>query len=126
MRIKVIKIIEDTNEIVFETLFGVGRGHWMTKTSPKLNAYHEVEFEIPDSLVWEENVFLAKNNKELIEIDNKYLNIQGNIEQIDSDGLVVFRIGSSIILIDEFKDVPPVNSFIQVKISNLRIFDTNI
>lgn len=126
MNIKVKKIIKSKNIILFETSVGIGKGIWMSQVLPKLNNLYEVEFEITDDLVWEKNVFFASDNNEEIKIDSEYLCIQGKVERVEQDGLVIFRLGSSIIMLDNFTEPPPSGSFIRFKVRNPQLFNANI
>ncbi|HEX8368355.1 MAG TPA: hypothetical protein VF604_07420 [Pyrinomonadaceae bacterium] len=124
MRIKISEI--SGNKIVFKSLLGIGKGFWMSDPLPRLDESYEVEIEINDSLKWGENVSFAEEDKEVIAMDNEYGHIQGKVGGIDSDGLVILRLGDSIIMLDNFIPSPPNESFIRLEAITLQLFNACI
>jgi hypothetical protein len=123
MRIKISEISD--NKILFKSPFGIGKGFWMSDPLPRLDEFYEVEIEINDSLKWRENVRFAKEDKEVIEIDSEYVHIQGKVEGVDSDGLVILRLVDSIIMLDNFIPLPN-GSFIRLEAVKLQLFNADI
>ncbi|MDQ3801738.1 MAG: hypothetical protein M3384_20125 [Acidobacteriota bacterium] len=123
MRIKISEISD--NKIVFNTPLGIGKGIWMSDPLPRLDESYDVEIEINDSLKWGENVSFTEADKEAIGIDNEYVYIQGKIEGVDSDGLVILRLGDSVIMLDSFTTLPPAGSFIRIEAVTLQLFNVN-
>jgi hypothetical protein len=124
MRIRIDEI--SGNKIVFKSPLGIGKGIWMSDSPPLIDESYEVEIEINDSLKWGENVSFAAEDKEVIGMDNEYGHIQGKVEGVDSDGLVILRLGDSIIMLDNFIPPPPNESFIRLAPVTLRLFNAGI
>jgi len=124
MRIEISEI-SDNNKIVFNTPLGIGKGIWMSEPLPLRNKSYDVEIEINDSLKWGDNISFTEDDKEAIGIDNGYVYIQGKIEGVDSDGLVILRLGDSVIMLDNFTTLPPAGSFIRLDAVTLQLFNAN-
>ena len=122
MRIQVIKIFSGLPKqplIEFQSAYGIGRAHWAEGLPPLFKDY-DVEFEIPDTLVWGQTI--VSHDEETIAVihQENTLLLYGKLEHRDKDGTGCVRIGTSIILIEmeATKESSPAHRFVQIVSKN--------
>ena len=69
--------------------------YWM-KSKPEVNRIYEVELESNETLVWNKNVSISKENNTICDANN-LVKIVGDLESIDADGYLVLRIDNNIV-----------------------------
>lgn len=52
--------------------------------------------------------------------------IQGELEDIDVDGVACIRLGPSITMIETIGSAPPAGVFVQFKTADVTLYDTHI
>ena len=98
MRILVEKITDRNLNILveFSSEFGKAVAFWEGEKPIANNEYH-VEMDIRDTLIWNEQIQKAENNKHYIQQENDLIRIFGRIDSIDDDGYVTLRLGECIV-----------------------------
>ena len=130
MKIIVKQIIEKTKDRVlirFKTDFGYGVAEWDGET-PKVGSKYFVEFTIDDKFIWGENISRALENEPLIDYQQKNLIIQGKIDQIYNDGVIIFSLApsNSIMLDLENTNFIKPGDFVKIIANKVKIFNSNI
>ncbi|MFX1449915.1 MAG: hypothetical protein ACFFCM_03665 [Promethearchaeota archaeon] len=130
MEIKVRRIIEQSNDkiiISFETDFGSGVAEWDGE-APKVGSKYFIEFTIDDKFVWGENVSKALEKEPLIDYQQNNLIIQGKINQIYDDGVIIISLAPSNSIMLDLKSTNFIKSgdFVKIIASKVKIFNSNI
>ena len=129
MRIDITHIHSTTSSplIDFTTVYGTGHAVWASSV-PKLHETYDVEFEIPETLVWEETITFAEEASMHISYEADMLHLTGLLEQIDEYGIGALRIGNSLLLIEcEALSSYPVHSrYVRISIKQAYLHNTGI
>jgi hypothetical protein len=112
------KIIVD-----FTTSSGIGIAEWQDEP-PQIGKEYFVEYDIEQTLVWEQDVFPSLSQLYLTElIENNDVMITGKIESIDEDGFIVMRDnGYMITAMTEKIPLEIIGTFVSAKIKKLLIY----
>ncbi|NVM01685.1 MAG: hypothetical protein HWN67_05090 [Candidatus Helarchaeota archaeon] len=130
MKIIVKRIIEQSNDRVliwFETDFGSGAAEWDGET-PKIGSKYFIEFGINDKFVWGENIRKSIEEKPLIDYKDKNLMIQGKVDQIYDDGVIVISLSPSNSIMLDLENTNFIKSgdFIEIIANKVKLFNSNI
>ncbi len=97
MKVKILQISVSNSKtkVVCKTDYGDVSLYWM-KSKPEVNRIYEVELESNETLVWNKNVSISKENNTICDANN-LVKIVGDLESIDADGYLVLRIDNNIV-----------------------------
>ena len=128
MQIHVIKMLSDvpTQALVeFQSPYGIGRAIWADGIPQLLKSY-DVEFEIPETLVWDQTIVRHDEEVTAITYQENALHLYGQLESFQEDGTGCIRLGTSIILVEiEVREGNrPVPSFVQLISKQARLYNT--
>ena len=130
MRIQVIKMLSDlpTRPLIeFQSAYGIGRACW-AEGVPHLFQDYDVEFEIPEMLVWGQTIVSHEEETIAVTHQENALLLSGQLESADEEGTGCVRVGESIILIEieARKEDSPAPRFVRVVSKQAILYDTNI
>ena len=123
MKIKVLEINEygkDEILITFSSAHGSAHGFWMGR-NPEINKSYDVEFDIPQTLVWGMDIKEAEYDECKIWCENDHINIRAMFHSFDDNGCLTMRLGESLILAETEGD--PINN---CKLLTIRFRKMNI
>lgn len=126
MKVKVNKVIDEgsKNTVIFSTEYGNAKGIWKG-CLPETDKDYFVEFEIPDTLVWQKDVIASERLEDTIGMENDIFYLIGSLESAEEDGYTVIRLGESIVSLDIEGNSLQVGTFVKVKADNLFLYDMN-
>jgi hypothetical protein len=130
MQIIVKRIIEKSKDrilIWFETKFGSGAAEW-DGDAPKVGSKYFIEFGINDKFIWGENIRKSTENKPLIDYQSNNLIIQGKIDQIHDDGIIILSLTPSYSIMLDVGNTNLIKpgDFIEITANKVKLFNTNI
>ena len=121
----IIEKIETYSEgilVQFVSEYGVGFGIWNGNKKPVEKADYNIELDITDTLKWGKDVELSKNNSFKIVTTEGAIILTGKVEKIYGDGMIDFRLGSSLIQLElEGKGIP-LGKFVDVKTNDIEVY----
>jgi len=118
---------EDKDIIIdFSNEFGRGMAAWNGNRIPEKDKEYDVQYDITDPLVWDEDVFLSKENKFSISTTEKGIFITGIMEKVSKDGLVDLKFGNSIIQLELEGKTLPKGQYVNVRADSLEVYDSNL
>ncbi len=129
MRVQVIKILSDHPKeplVEFQSPYGIGRAIW-AESVPELFQDYNVEYEIPETLVWGETIVRMDEETMAITYEENVLLLYGQLEHVDEDGLGIVRLGESTILveIEALEKGFPLNSYVRLFLKQAVLYDTH-
>jgi hypothetical protein len=129
MRVQVIKILSDHPKeplVEFQSPYGIGRAIW-AESVPELFQDYNVEYEIPETLVWGETIVRMDKETMAITYEENVLLLYGQLEHVDEDGLGIVRLGESTILveIEALEKGFPLNSYVRLFSKQAVLYDTH-
>jgi len=120
-----IEKIENYSEgilVRFATEYGEGFGIWNGNKRPVEKDAYNIELDITDTLKWGKDVVLSKNNGFKIAVTESAIILTGKVEKLYSDGMVDFRLGTSLIQLElEGKGIP-IGKFVDVKTNDIEVY----
>lgn len=130
MRVQVIKILSDHPKeplVEFQSPYGIGRAIW-AESVPELFQDYDVEYEIPETLVWGQTIMQMAEEKIAVTYEESALLLYGQLEHVDQDGLGIVRLGESIILIEieALEKGFPLNSFVRLSSKQVVLYMIHI
>ena len=124
MKVKVLEINEygkDEILITFSSPYGSAHGFWMEQ-NPEINKSYSVEFDIPQTLVWGDDIKEAESDEYKIWCENDNIYIRAMFHSFEDNGCLTIRLGESLILA-ETKDAPIYNSkFLTIRCRKLNVY----
>jgi len=115
---------EQKGELKVESNYGKFNVLWDGEL-PSIGERVDVELDIDNNLTWDKDIYLAKNDELQIQQTKEKTVIQGRLEEVSNDGFTVLRLSDSIITFVAKGLALPINSIIQIKVSNIKAYPTN-
>ena len=124
---EIIEINRKKSKIVFESRFGYGIAIWVGE-KPEIGKTYYVETTIEEDFIYGKNLIKSSSINYSITMEHEKLILNGRIERIYDDDVIILSIGKSnnIMLEVNSTDLLTLGDFIQIKVKELLIFDTNI
>ena len=127
MRIQVIRLLSDIPKqplVEFQSAYGIGRAHWAGNI-PQLFTDYNVEFEIPEMLIWDETIISHDEGPLAVTHQENALLLSGKLESIDEYNICYVRIGESIILVEvaEKREYNPTPCFVRIASKQAILYD---
>jgi hypothetical protein len=110
--------------VTFTTEFGNAQAIW-EGDKPSLDVEYFVEFEIPDTLNWNDSMKQIDEKACTLGMEKDTLYFIGCLESVDEDGYTVIRLGDSIISLIVEGDPFPERAFVKVLANKVVIYDMN-
>jgi hypothetical protein len=109
--------------VYMQSTFGSMSAVWLGK-APKIGERYTVEIE--DILIWGSDITLQEGKEyRLFERDEqKYF--WGWIERIDEDGLLMLKVGTSLLMVDTIGEPLVQSGFVEIKASNVSIYNEDV
>ena len=123
MKIKVLEINkydEDDILVAFSSPYGSAHGFWMEQ-NPKIDKSYDVEFDIPQTLVWGKDIKEAESDDYKIWVENDNVYIYAQFDSFEEDCLTI-RFGEDIMLIDTEGDPNMTSKFLAICVSKMNIY----
>ena len=133
MEITIKKILEKTPSGVnvwFESELGRGKAEWYGSI-PRIGAKYFIEFGIDEKFIKGDNFVKSTSNNSFIEYSNNKLVLEGKVDQIHKDGVIILRLdgpSSSDLIMIEFENPNLVKEgdFIRIMTDRVKLFDINL
>ncbi len=133
MEIIIKKILEQTPtgvHVWFDTELGSGKAEWQGDI-PAIGKKYFVELDVDDELTWGDNVVRIDSNESLIRYENDKMIIQGKIDQIYEDGILILRLqgsthSDSIMIELGNPNFIKIGDCIRLMARNTKLFDMNL
>jgi hypothetical protein len=90
MKIEVLKRKNNRNEVLCNSKYGKFLAYWNEDDAIE-NETYDVELDTEEELIWEINLFKAKEERCICNEDEK-IKIVGNVESMDDDGCLTVRV----------------------------------
>ena len=129
MRITIAEILECEIQgtlIKFKTTFGSGKAIWRSVNNPNVLSTYDVEFEVDGALEWGLHILPTEVTEYLVAEDGERVVLQGKVEMVGRDGVLVLRVGENLILLDTKGEALQAGSFVRVTVNNVAVYDSNI
>lgn len=116
MRVQITEILFDEQleayQVSIATPFGTAYGKW-NGDPPEMYAYYDVEIEAGPVLEWGESIAETAEERPLLDGVGETLTIQGQLEAVESSGIVYLRLGSSLISLETEGEPPPLDVYVR-------------
>lgn len=109
----------------FTSKYGSAYGEWFGEVEAGQN--YAIELDIPAELTWGKDIKEIRETLEVISYDGQFNYLQGILDHLYEDGIVAFRIGPSIVLL-ETKGYTSAKkgSWVQIKVPEIQLFNINL
>jgi hypothetical protein len=129
MQIHVIKLLSDVPMqalVEFQSPYGIGRALWADGI-PQLLKNYDVEYEIPETLVWNQTIVHHDEEITAVTYQENALHLYGQLESLEGDGIGCIRLGTSILLveIEVSEGYQPVLGFVRLISKHARLYNTH-
>lgn len=126
MKVTIDKVTWLEGEIFvdFSTDFGFAVAVW-SGDLPTLGAFHDVELEVMERIVWGMSAHCALSNVYSIQIENGSIKLTGRIISIE-DGTASVDVAGSLILIEVVGFPEDIPVFVDLKIKKIALFPTGV
>jgi hypothetical protein len=114
--------------LTFATECGTARGTWMGER-PCVGGSYEAELEVPDTLVWGDNVITSAHPGCYLAADNDHVIIQGLMEDMEPVGettVCTLRIAASLVSIETTGTLPPAGVWVRLRTPRLLLYDVKL
>lgn len=107
MKIRVKEIVENLDKgemVIFESPIGSAIANWKNRNQPIKNFEYDVELDINDKIILGKTAKVSDEQIYSISMDEETVILNGIVDDIDSDGMVYFRISLDCIIMIESVD----------------------
>jgi|GEM_PF-801211 len=111
--------------VTFLSPYGQGEAEWRGQP-PTLGQQYSVELELPQPLAWGQEITPASDPTPAVGTEEDGHFMVALVEQVDEDGCVTVRVGSSIVLLETTGMATVVGGYIRVRFDRLILFDTGL
>lgn len=111
--------------VEFTCPYGAGRGRWATGV-PKLGQEYDVELDFNDPLRIGVNVEVTDNEIPSIRNSDHQITIVAKVEDLFDDHTGSLRLGESLILVEFEGVLPVVETWVEIRLPEIELFDTGI
>jgi hypothetical protein len=127
MRVTITKVFIENNkdiEVEFNTELGNCKGIWMG-VKPIVGSIYEIEIEIPYTLKWGIDIFLAQDKLFQIKINENNISLIGTLETIE-ENFSSLKLDNDIVLLEAEGTPFEEKGFLEVFTNKLLLYDTSI
>lgn len=112
----------------FQCAYGVGWGRWMSDDMPKPGDVTHVEIDLPEQVLDWHEVVPAEHLGHALRPEAELLVITGTVEKVAEDGVIAYRVGSDVVLLDndELLAAAYEGATFEVKVSYLELYPLNL
>lgn len=125
LRIRSIEKNLDGALVYFSSPVGDACGRWIG-SPPSVDQEYEVEFDIPETLRWGQDVEETVVDQDSIFQKEDGIRIIGEIASFDDDLVATVRLGNSLFLVGFDRRPPSSVRRIEIKTGSIGLFDVNI
>jgi len=126
MKITINKLGLRKDEVSFTSPFGEGKGIWCGSMPVTLQETYNVEFDMNQLLMRWIDILPASTTEYSMGIDNENTIFVGKLENIEEDGTAFLQMEESLIMFECLGEPMALGTFVEVKTSNVRIYDLNL
>lgn len=123
--IEKVTFIENECCVSFSSELGSARALWGC-AAPDIGESYDVEVEIMDEVVWGVNAHRALSEAYSISYADSCINLTGRLMSIEADGVAVFDLNGSVVLVEVLGCPEPLPLFISIKLNRVSLFSTGI
>lgn len=120
------KPMAGNHPVTFTSAYGQGQAEWYG-APPTVEREYDVELEIPQALTWGKEITPESKTRPTIGVtEDGYNYIIGFLEQVEEDGCLTIRLGSSIVLIEATGTAIIGGGYVRVRFERLVLYDTGL
>jgi hypothetical protein len=129
MKIMIEEVLDPTRRYVrFRCAYGSGLGYWMGEEISLTGNPEHVELEVQDPVLhWSERV-PSESHGPAIRWKGDILAIDGMVEGVAEDGVIQFRVGSDVLLLEQGQGLADVTEGmnIELEVSRLELYPRDL
>ncbi|NPC93242.1 hypothetical protein HOO54_13615 [Bacillus sp. WMMC1349] len=99
MKVLIKHFNAENNTVAFSLEYGRSSAYW-EGSIPECNKYYDVEFEIPELLIWNKDIKEEKSTSFNIKGGEDTSYIVGRLESSSEDGCCIVKIGDGVVFLE--------------------------
>lgn len=111
-------------DVRFGSPFGEAVVRWASGT-PVVHGTYDVEFNVSDRVEWDRTGVVVDERAPSIEMAQGGVQLCGTLDNVQADGVIGLRLGTSLILLESVGEPPAVGSTICVTVKHVELYAHN-